>query len=116
MAAVTMSSVLGSRAALVKPFSAKPAQRRVITTRAGDPSAPDPSQVDSEVRQCECPAPRKLELPALGSLHCADGSPSWASAVPEAAFVLAGKPFLLCSNLGLGATVLHTQTGLGSTA
>jgi len=45
-----MSSVLGSRAVLIKPFSAKPSQRRVVI-RAGDPAAPDPSQVDGEVRQ-----------------------------------------------------------------
>ena len=36
MAAMTMSSVLGSRAALIKPFSAKPSQRRFIV-RAEDP-------------------------------------------------------------------------------
>ena len=55
MAATTTmrSSVLGSRAALVKPFSARPAQRR-FSVRAEDPNAnPDPSQVDGDVLSCE---------------------------------------------------------------
>ncbi|CAK0738091.1 hypothetical protein CVIRNUC_000992 [Coccomyxa viridis] len=51
MAAMTMSTAISSRAALLKPFnSAKPAQRRLVV-RAQDPAAPDPSAVDGEVRQ-----------------------------------------------------------------
>lgn len=65
MAAATMSSVLGSRAAQIKPFSARPSQRRVIV-RAGDPAAPDPKLVDGSVRECECSCCSLLQMLGLG--------------------------------------------------
>ncbi|CAL5223979.1 g6590 [Coccomyxa viridis] len=49
MAAMTMSSVLGSRAALTKPFSAKPSQRTRYIVRAQDPASPDQAAVDGDV-------------------------------------------------------------------
>ncbi len=80
MAAATMSSVLGSRAVLIKPFSAKPSQRRVII-RAGDPAAPDPSQVDGEVRQCESLSALCLRCLLRFVRECSDGSPSGVKAI-----------------------------------
>ena len=67
MAAATMSSALGSRAAQIKPFSARPSQRRVIV-RAGDPAAPDPKFVDGSVRECEYHCCSLLQMLALGSV------------------------------------------------
>ena len=70
MAAMTMSTAISSRAALLKPFnSAKPAQRRLVV-RAQDPAAPDPSAVEGEVRQCECSAVRPYLVQLVGFGYC----------------------------------------------
>ena len=89
MAAATMSSVLGSRAAQIKPFSARPSQRRVIV-RAGDPAAPDPKLVDGSVRECECPCCSLLQMLALGPV------PMLWPAAPASSVA----PSSLCTGLG----------------
>ena len=74
MAAMTMSSVLGSRAALIKPFSAKPSQRRFIV-RAEDPNAnPDPSVVEGDVISCESLAAPCSNCSQRIARQCSDGS------------------------------------------
>ena len=71
---MTMSSVLGSRAALTKPFSAKPSQRTRYIVRAQDPASPDQAAVDGDVISCESSAAPCSDCIHRVARQCSDGS------------------------------------------
>ncbi len=107
MAAMTMSSVLGSRAALIKPFSAKPSQRRFIV-RAEDPNAnPDPSVVEGDVISCEFSVAPCSNCGQRVARQCSDGSSTGVRLrVPSNSCVRLG---IRCQGICIGLLVILSE-------